>query len=503
MESGMRIGIAGFHIESCTFTHQTTGMADFEIMRGEEVVAAYPLGRWFGSRVAEVEFVGLITANAGANGPIQPRAYDDLENELAERLSAAGDLDGLYLDMHGAASVVGRTKAEERWLRRIRASVGTIPISGSFDTHGNLSHELAELMDLVAFHRHAPHIDNEQTRERAVRLLVDIVERKARPYKAWVRIPALLPGERTSTAVEPGRTVFGQLTEVINTYGLVDAAMCVGFYWADEARNHAAVLTTAWDVGAAVAGARELASRFWLERAAFELVADNFGPWREALDFVLSHTSTSTLISDAGDNVTAGSSGELTYALAETLARHDVTESGARFLFAGIVDPATTEAAIEAGAGATLARAVGTGNCSLADPVGGPWRVVQLLTEPSSGVTTGALLTNGVVDVTVQKSRAPFVSPDDPSFPPGMLRGLAPAKTSDYDAVVVKNGYMFPSQANVAGEFFMAITPGGTDLEPERLDYSAIERPLYPWDNKIEASLTPEIVATWSGRGIY
>ena len=38
----MRIAIAGIHIESCGFTTQLTRLADFEVKRGEEVVAAYP-----------------------------------------------------------------------------------------------------------------------------------------------------------------------------------------------------------------------------------------------------------------------------------------------------------------------------------------------------------------------------------------------------------------------------------------------------------------------------
>lgn len=497
----MRIAVAGIHIESCTFTTQLTGLADFEVKRGEEVVAAYPFAEWLGVKAAEIEFIGTVTANGGANGPVDPAVYDELEDEMAARLSAAGPVDGVYLDMHGAASVLGREKAEERWLRRVRSVVGDAVISGSFDTHGNISRELAELIDLAAFHRHAPHIDNAQTRERAVRLLVDTIERGARPAKAWVRIPALLPGERTSTAWEPGRSVFGRLTDVIDAYDLVDAAMCVGFYWADEERNHAAVLTTAWDPEAALSGARELAGVFWAAHRDFGIVADHFGPWQQALDYTLTGPPAPLFISDAGDNVTAGASGELTYALAETLARKDVTGAGLRMLFAGLVDPAAVDAAVAAGPGASLDRDLGTGGSEHSAPVGGPWQVVRLLTEPATGDVTGALVTNGTVDATVQRGRVPFVDPRDPGFPPGTLRGLAPADHAGYDVVVVKNGYLFPSQADAAGAFFMAMTPGGTDLDPGRLPYTAIARPMYPWDEDFQARLAPELIPAWPGSG--
>lgn len=490
----MRIAVGGIHIESCTFTTQTTQLADFVVKRGDEVAAAYPFGRWLGAGAGEVEIIGTVTANGGANGPVDPAVYDALEDEMAARLAAAGPVDGVYLDMHGAASVLGRQKAEERWLRRVRAVAGDAVISGSFDTHGNISRELAELVDLAAFHRHAPHIDNEQTRERAVRLLVDVITRGARPAKAWVRIPALLPGERTSTAREPGRSVFGRLTGVIEAHGLVDAAMCVGFYWADEERNHAAVLTTAWEPAAALSAASELAEAFWSAHRDFGIVADHSGSWAQALDYALTGPAAPLYISDAGDNVTAGASGELTYALAETLARKDVTGAGLRMLFAGLIDPAAVAAAEAAGPGAVLDRGLGTGGTGHSAPVAGPWRVIRLLADPASGGTTGALVTNGTVDVTVQRSRAPFVDPRDPGFPPGTLRGLAPASHAGYDVVVVKNGYLFPSQADAAGAFFMAITPGGTDLDPGRLAHTSIARPMYPWDEDFAVRLEPELI---------
>lgn len=55
----------------------------------------------------------------------------------------------------------------------------------------------------------APHEDEMDTKERACRNLVDILTSKAdtrsRPLKAWFKIPILLPGEQTSTRVEPAK----------------------------------------------------------------------------------------------------------------------------------------------------------------------------------------------------------------------------------------------------------------------------------------------------------
>ena len=246
----LRIAIAGIQAESSTFTRYLAGTEDFVVERGDDVLSRYPLSSWLPGSEESIQFFGLIVANAAATGPVRPEAYDAFEEEMAAGLAALGPLDGVYLDMHGAMTVAGRVEAEEGWIRRVRAIVGQATvISCSFDTHGNLSEKIAHLVDLAAFHRHAPHIDNEETRRRALTLLVDVIRRGERPVKAYVRIPALLPGERTSTAVEPGARVFGRLTEVIAQYGLVDAAMSVSYYWADEYCNSAASRITQLGTG--------------------------------------------------------------------------------------------------------------------------------------------------------------------------------------------------------------------------------------------------------------
>lgn len=63
------------------------------------------------------------------------------------------------------------------------------------DLHGNVSRELAHGSDLITCYRMAPHEDHMETKERAVRNLVDLLASGApRPVKAWVPVPVLLAG---------------------------------------------------------------------------------------------------------------------------------------------------------------------------------------------------------------------------------------------------------------------------------------------------------------------
>ena len=488
-----RIGIGGISTESSTFTRHRTIAEDFDVLRGSEVIDLYRFGERFGT-LGEIEWVPVLRAAAPPGGPVDDATYASLEKELLSDLEEAvtpAPLDGLYLDLHGAMTVVGRKSIEEGLLERIRAIVGRATvISVSMDPHGNLSREFVQLIDLATSHRHSPHIDNADTRDRAMSLLLDSLRKGERPAKAWVRIPVLLSGERTSTLAEPGRRMcIDNVARALASFDVEDAAVWVGRAWADEARCAAGVLALAYDPDVARACAEELASAYWGQREDFTLVVENHGTWDEGLDFVLAGAPAPVLLSDSGDNVTAGGSGDITFALQATAARHDIAASGLSFLFAGIVDPVAVESAAAAGTGAIAAIPIGaTVDARFGDPFEREWAIEKIV-ESEDQRPVGALLRSDSLSVLVQTGRSPFVHPDDPAFAPGMLQDVAYIDPADYDVVVVKNGYVFPSQERVTASSFLAITPGGTDLDFSRLPYERRLRPMFPLDADFEPDL--------------
>lgn len=492
----MRIAIAGIHHEASTFSRYIAPRSFFSLIRGDEILREYRLEERLGDVVHGVDWVPILRAAAGASGPVDPAVYDAFEAEIVAGLAAAGKLDGVYLDLHGAMNVLGRRGAEERLVRAVREVVGPRPvISASMDTHGNLSRDLAVDLDLAACHRHAPHIDNMVTRDRAITKLIAVIRSGERPLKAWVRVPVLLPGERTSTVVEPARSIFGDLVPAIDRYGVLDANLWVGFAWADEPRCAAAVLVTGYDARAISECATELAQAYWNARENFGIVSERYGSWDEALDYLLTGPPRPTYVSDAGDNATAGASSDSTYALAATLARSDVLASGRKILFTGLFDPGAVEAAIIAGAGAIMERAIGAWlDDRDAAPVRQRWQVQELVPGILDGQIVGALLRTGNVSVLVQSHRQRFVSGRDAAHPFFPMMGLCYTDTSPYDAVVVKNGYLFPGQAEEAASSFIALTPGGTDLDFERLAFHQLARPMFPFDRSFDAPLAPELL---------
>ena len=111
-------------------------------------------------------------------------------------------------------------------------------------------------------------------KKRAVDNLLERLElREGKPkYKARIEVPILLPGEKTSTRVEPGKSLYAKVDPVTKSPGIIDAGIWVGYPWADEPRNHAVVMVTG-DLKKSVIGAAEyLAERFWKVKDDFDFV---------------------------------------------------------------------------------------------------------------------------------------------------------------------------------------------------------------------------------------
>ena len=107
-------------------------------------------------------------------------------------------------------------------------------ISTSMDSHGNVSEKLAKYSDIITCYRKAPHTDALESKQRALDNLVDRLKSgKGKPkYKAWIPVPILLPGEQTSTRVEPGKSLYEKVKPIADSKGVVDAAVwgriCLG-----------------------------------------------------------------------------------------------------------------------------------------------------------------------------------------------------------------------------------------------------------------------------------
>lgn len=484
MPRPLRVAIGGIHIESSTFSPHLSTADDFEVTRGDALLARYdwlsPAQPW----AVDVEWIPLVHARALPGGAVDAPTYQAWATELVEKLAAAGPLDGMLLDFHGAMSVVGLDDAEGDLVTAIRSTIGPEPfISAAMDLHGNVSKVLFDACDLLTCYRTAPHVDVWETRERAARNLVEALRRQQRPHKALVHVPILLPGEMTSTREEPARGLYARIPEIEARDGIVDAAIWIGFAWADQPRCQGAVVVTGTDATAAADAARELGGHFWAAREEFAFVAPT-GTMDECLDTALAAVTDPArrpfFISDSGDNPGAGGADDVTFALERMLARPEIRDGSRRAVFASLVDPQAVAQIADQPLGSPVRVTVG-GRIDSRDP--GPLPLDGILEavadDPDGGRCVSVRVGGLSVFVTSRRMQYRLLS----SY---TRLGVA---VDAVDLVVVKIGYLEPELFDAAGDWLLALTPGGVDQDLVRLPYRNVVRPMFPLDRDFTADL--------------
>jgi microcystin degradation protein MlrC len=474
----LRVAVGGVHIESSTFSPHLSTAEDFEVTRGDRLLSRYA---WLDEPwAADVEWVPLVHARALPGGAVVPEAYEAWEAEIVQKLAAAGPLDGMLLDFHGAMSVVGRDDAEGDLVTAIRSAIGAAPLlSAAMDLHGNVSPVLFEACDLMTCYRTAPHVDVWETRERAARNLIDALRRGSRPHKALVHVPILLPGEQTSTREEPARGLYARIPAIAARPEIIDAAVWIGFAWADQPRCRGAVVVTGLAEAEVAAAARELGGHFWAARDQFAFVAPT-GTMDECLAAALASPDRPFFISDSGDNPGAGGADDTTYALSRLLSAPEVVNGSRRAVFASLVDPRAVRELAGLAVGSPVSVMAG-GNIDGRDP--GPVRLDGTLEAVTDDPDGGRCVSIRVGSLSV------FVTSRRMQYRLAASYRRLGVELSEADIVTVKIGYLEPELFEAAGDWMMALTPGGVDQHLARLDYRHVVRPVFPLDRDFTADL--------------
>ena len=322
----------------------------------------------------------------------------------------------------------------------------------------------------------APHEDAIESKRRAVTNLIERLNSgKGKPnYKAWIPVPILLPGEKTSTRIEPAKSIYAEIPAITKQEGVIDAAIWVGYAWADEPRNHAVVMVTGDDEAVVKKSAEHLAKKFWDARDEFEFVAPT-ATLKESLDKAVTSKEPPFIISDSGDNPTAGGAGDVTWSLREILNRPEFkTADGPSLIYASIPGPEMIEAALKAGVGGKVEALAGA---QIDDRFAPPLRLKGTVTAIKKGdrhAEVEVVVKVGSVSVIVTQKRKPYHYIKDFTE-----LDLEPTKT---DIVVVKIGYLVPQLYDIRKGWLLALTPGGVDQDLHRLDYKRIKRPMFPLD---------------------
>jgi microcystin degradation protein MlrC len=464
-----RVAFGGIRIECSTYTPILTRMDDFAVSRGQ-ALADVPFFSML--KKYPYRFQPTLLADAVPGGAVEAKTYQKLKSEFLDRVKALLPLDGLYLAMHGAMSVEGMQDGDGDWIASAREVVGKdCLITASFDLHGSLSRRIIDSLDMLSAYRTAPHIDREQTTQRACDMLVRCLDQHIRPTMVWSPIPVLMPGERSSTRYQPAKRLWAQLPAVNAHPGVLDASLLVGYVWADEPKCTASAVLTGTQPAALKKNALWLAQQYWDARKEFEFGVST-GPLDEVINKAVSLQTNPVVISDSGDNPTAGGTDDRADVLAALLKRHI-----RNVVIAGICDQPATDACYQAGVGRSLPLSVGaTLDPKASKPVHAKAKVL-FLSHMDDPLGRQAVIETEGISVVLTERRRPFHHIKDFTS-----LGLEPTR---FRIVVVKAGYLEPEINKIANPNLMALTGGAVDQDIVHLsNYHRI--PSFPFQPNLK-----------------
>lgn len=458
-----RVFVAEFSHETNTFHPLKTDAYSYS-----QIDPGFSLPGW---RDAGLIAVPGTIARPNSGGTISESACHKAIGRVLDSLRAAGPVDAVFLRLHGAMYAEGIGQAESVLVKEIRRMVGTVtPIACTFDLHGNIPAWLANFGDILVGFKTAPHTDAAETAELAGRILLETLERKVQPVCYILPLPIISQGEKAMTTTEPFRSLVEEARRIEregvagHTEKILAATLFVGCAWTDSPDTGMSVVVTAdRSKAAARAAAIHLAQRIWNARHEFAFGCET-ADLKSGITAALGAKESTVFLTDSGDNVTAGTPGDLPLVLRQLVERNAKSA-----VVVGINDRPAVNRCAKAGEGKRLRLSIGaTIEKRFGAPLETEAEVVRLITAGQ----TSAVVRIKDVEAILTDGPAGFTS----------LRqfeacGIDPLKRR---IVVVKQGYLFPQLSRIAPRHIMLMTPGAGDMRIEQLKYVRRRRPAFP-----------------------
>lgn len=326
------VALAGFFHETHTFLNGFTTWQDFEVYRGNAMLAkqgdASPLGGVLSAAaVHQWQLTPLVFATAVPGATIEREALERFWECFVEEFErcSVGEFDALYLILHGAGVAEGIDDVEGELLQRIRRlpAFRSIPVFGVYDLHANFSHLMAANANCLLAYRENPHTDAKEAAIRAADRLQLTLQAGHIPNMILQRVPLLLAPTVTGSATEPMSRLLARARQIEEQHESVLAVnVNAGFAFADTA-------DTSLSFSIVYQGEANLASQVGLELAELALqyssgVVSDEPDLAEVLRRVRDRQERTirglTVIAEPADNIGGGAPGDGTGLLAGLLA---------------------------------------------------------------------------------------------------------------------------------------------------------------------------------------
>lgn len=489
----MRIAIAKFGQETSSFSPVATTIDTFKqfgIFEGQEMLEeAKRVGSIAGFLEAADEAaidwtpLPLFRSWAGASGIITAETLHFFEEKLKSGLESVQPIDAFYFDLHGAGQAENIPDTEGYLLAISRQILGeAVPIIIALDHHANVTQLMVDSADGLVGHRTQPHKPFE-TGKLAGKMLFDRLQNRIKPTMAWQKIPMITHQEQFLTRQEPMKVWFDLAREIETRPDVVSASTFPMQPWLDVAEGGwAAVVVTNNDLPLAQKLVAELANKAWDLRDQFWKM-DSISP-EAAIQRAIAAESGLVILSDTGDSVFGGASGDSTVILAEMLRQHI-----SQMALVPMVDAKTVDRAIAAGVGSTVTvRLGGKLDPNFGQPVqvtatvariGGGRIHTEIIGMESFDMGRAVLLKAGSIHIIVSEKRG--IGGNHPIVYRHF--GVEPA---DAKMVVVKTASNWQYYQAMISEVIRVNTHGATMSQLQDFEWQQLPRPIYPLDELSE-----------------
>ncbi|QBK30727.1 M81 family metallopeptidase [Roseitalea porphyridii] len=487
-----RILLAGLSHETHCFVNGTTGLADFDIVRGSAILDFAGNGSTIDGFLEVAAAQGWDVEPACAYAASPSAMVDDAVIEAfwadLEPVARRGPYDAVYLNLHGAMVSQSLTDVEGTILERLRGIDGLagVPIFGVFDLHANMTALMARHANGLVCYRENPHIDARDSAVRAAELLARCLNEGTVPRMVGRHAGIVWPPTGTGTAEAPMQDLEVLARRIEEDSEHIWAVNVVGgFSFADvpEAGVAFSVITTG-DHAEAEEALDALCDKAWELRAQGLPEEDDPASVLERL--AADPPSGPAILVEPSDNVSGGAPGNGTGVLRALLAA-DAQNAGVV-----IADAEAVGELEELAPGEHKTVAIGGKNNPF-DP--GPIELdVELVSRSDGNFTLEDIKSHMVAARGKHIAMGPSAvvrhrgitillnSRKTPPFDLGQWRsqGIDPEKLSVIGvkaAVAHRRAY-----DKIAAASFTVETQGPCISDPRKLPYTRLQRPIYPLD---------------------
>lgn len=472
-----------FTLESNEHVNGLTELDSFNIKFGEELIDSMYVGDIF--RENGIEIIPAIYASGTSGKVLSEEAYKYIHDKMIDAVrDNLADLDGIYLFLHGASKVEGLPggSGERYLLKSIRNITGPyLPISIVMDPHGNLTDEYVSMMTLGRCYRHSPHTDIIETHQFIANKMVKLLKNKKSLIAQYRKLPFVLGGEKSVSTDEPMQSINKELDKVENDPRILSASFHVGFLRHDNYSVGSGLIVVPSDMKYKEYAQNVLTNLYSYCVNRYEDFKFHGNPMKadKAVTESIALNYEHVVVTDSGDNVTSGALGNNTYLLRKYLEQQNYNSK--KILFAGIYDDKLFSYLNKYSANKATEIELGTGENYLSNKIKlevqikNKGTLQQIFGDTDShGETITLSVKDKPIDIVLLNKAVGLA--EFHQFK------AANIELSEYDLVIVKQGYTYPDLKKYADYSIMALTDGVTNQQTEKIVFKQIMRPMMPFD---------------------